>query len=122
MVLVVDDENDIGDFIQEILWLNDIPAQACSDSEKALELISTGRYSCLITDIAMPKLNGIELSKLAKELFPNIKIICVSSYSEMMKEDLASVKIDHYFPKPFSTNELVECVKARPRKEAVISL
>ncbi len=111
MVLIIDDEIEICESIQELLDLNHINAEICSCPELAVKNVSTGKYACVITDIAMPKVNGIELSKTLKLLNPNIIIICISSFAEVMQEDLRSARVDFCFPKPFSTNSLVACVK-----------
>lgn len=111
MILVVDDEAEITNYILEYLICHNIEAQGTCSPEEALSLASKTKYSCIITDIAMPGMNGIELSKKLRAENPHLKIICLSGFVDMMRDDLNDMKIDYLLQKPFRPRELVNCVK-----------
>lgn len=111
MVLIIDDEFDICESIQGLLAYDKIDADICPCSVSAMSKLDSGNYACVITDICMPAINGIELSKSIKAKYPNIIVICISSYSDLLQQDLIDAKVDFCFPKPFSSESLVACVQ-----------
>lgn len=116
MILIVDDEKEIGEIIMDYFTSEGVKAVSTTRPEVALQMVAEGSFSCVITDIAMPIINGIELSKILKEHHPEVKIICVSGYAQMMISDIEDAKIDHFLQKPFQPKELLECVERVKRQ------
>ncbi len=87
-------------------------AGEASDGELAYPLIQKTRPDILITDIKMPFMDGLELSRLVKQEMPDVKIIVLSGYDEFeyAKEGI-SIGITDYLVKPISGNQLLEAVK-----------
>lgn len=79
------------------------------NGSSALELVETLQPDILITDIVMPKLSGLELTKRAKQLCPNIRIILVSGHQRF---DYATTAIDYgveaYLIKPLFPETLYQ--------------
>ena len=111
MILIVDDEPFIAETIARILLAEKIIAVQTTRSEEVLELLKNGNFTCVITDVAMPFLNGIELAKEIKAIKPKIKIVCVSAYSEILKDEILAAGADFIVPKPFSPKQIVSSVK-----------
>ncbi len=61
----------------------------------------------LITDISMPEINGIELSKMVRQIYPSVKIMVMSSYSNMM----SPTDVDGYLLKDTESEVLIESIK-----------
>ncbi|RZJ48612.1 MAG: response regulator transcription factor [Flavobacterium sp.] len=61
----------------------------------------------LITDISMPEINGIELSKMVRQAYPSIKIMVMSSYSNM----ISAADVDGYLLKDTDSELLIESIK-----------
>ena len=87
-------------------------AGEASDGEMAYPLIQKTRPDILITDIRMPFMDGLELSRLVKQEMPDMKIIVLSGYDEFeyAKEGI-SIGITDYLVKPVSGAQLLEAVK-----------
>ena len=83
-----------------------------SDGELAYPLIQETRPDILLTDIRMPFMDGLELSRLVKQELPDIKIIILSGYDEFeyAKEGI-NIGITDYLVKPVSGSQLLEAVK-----------
>ena len=111
MILVVDDEPGITQFILELLESKKLIAKGTCVAQEALKLVERGDLKILITDIAMPKLNGIELAKRLKRQRPDVRIICVSAFCEMLLSDLESAQIDYFLQKPFDPDFLFDVVE-----------
>jgi len=77
-VLVVDDEAVIADTLAEILSLSGFPAIAAYDGNGALGAALLQPPEMLITDVALPGMNGIELAITVKRVYPDCKILLFS--------------------------------------------
>ena len=70
----------------------------------------SGQFALVITDINMPNMGGIELSRLIKDKYPDMPIILMTGYGiEKVKQDVE--KAEGFLAKPFELsvlNELVE--------------
>lgn len=83
-----------------------------SDGELAYPLIKREKPDILITDIRMPFMDGLELSRLVKNELPQIKIIILSGYNEFDYAKTAiSIGVTDYLLKPISSAKLLEAVK-----------
>lgn len=111
-ILLVDDENSVRTFALRALRKKGYDVVGASSAENALEILETDKnFQLLITDMVMPGLNGIELSKQVLEMLPEIKIILASGYSEdILKGEFADVDHLSFIPKPFSLTDLTQKV------------
>lgn len=83
-----------------------------SDGELAYPLIIKERPDILITDIKMPFMDGLELSRLVKKELPNIKIIIISGYSDFSYAQKAiDIGITEYILKPVTSYKVIDAVK-----------
>lgn len=83
-----------------------------SDGELAYPLIQETKPDILITDIRMPFMDGLELSRLVKKEMPDIKIIILSGYEEFeYAREGIRIGITEYLLKPMDGAKLLEAVK-----------
>jgi CheY-like chemotaxis protein len=88
-VLVVDDERRIADTLCEILRLYNFEVVAAYDGWEALELVSRFQPDFLLSDVLMPRMNGVELAIAAHNACPAAKILLFSGQagiSEILQE------------------------------------
>ncbi|MCC7429567.1 sigma-54-dependent Fis family transcriptional regulator [bacterium] len=107
-ILVVDDEINIRESISYILKKNNYDVEICQDGEEALELISKENFTLVISDISMPKLDGISLLTKITEISPKTFVIIITAYAsiETAVKALRLGAFD-YIIKPLNLNELV---------------
>ncbi len=80
-----------------------------SDGEMALPLIRKYQPDVLITDIKMPFMDGLSLSKIVGEEFPNIKIIIISGYDDFeYARQAIEVGVEQYLLKPITRAKLTK--------------
>ena len=81
------------------------------DGELALPMIRDLRPDILITDIRMPFMDGLELSRRVKTELPDTRIIILSGYAEFeyAKEGL-KIGVSEYLTKPINSEELLHCI------------
>jgi len=113
-LIIVDDEQIIRNFYSTIIDWESIGfsvSKVCKNGNEALEFIKNNVVDCLITDIKMSPISGIELLKLSKDINPNIKVVLVSAYSdfEFAKEAVKHSASD-YLLKPLYAEELTQCM------------
>jgi CheY-like chemotaxis protein len=107
-VLVVDDQAEVGEVIKEmIIALGNIKASMTSSSGKAFEMMKTESYDLVITDMVMPEINGGELVKIAKKMYPNSKYVIMTGCvkDEKCIEDTGA---DYILNKPFTIEEILD--------------
>jgi DNA-binding NarL/FixJ family response regulator len=84
-VVVVDDSADyrlmVRTLLESVAESMTVVGEA-ADGEQALELIRRRRPDIVITDLVMPRLNGVELTRRIRQELPQTKIILMSSYTE----------------------------------------
>lgn len=109
-LLIADDEQHIREGIANgIDWRElqiDMVLQAL-DGEQALQIVCENKIDILLTDIRMPIIDGIELSRNVHEIYPDCVIVFMSAYSD--KEYLMSaIKLgaSNYIEKPVQTAKL----------------
>lgn len=83
-----------------------------SDGELAYPMIQSLKPDIIITDIKMPFMDGLELSRLVKKEMPDVKIIVLSGYGEFdYAKQAINIGITDYLLKPVSPGKLMEAVK-----------
>ncbi|BBH22728.1 DNA-binding response regulator [Paenibacillus baekrokdamisoli] len=119
-VFIVDDEPFILEGLPHVIRWEEyglvITGQA-SDGLEALEMLRTTPVDILITDITMPRMNGLELIRDAKLLNPELKCIILSGYHEFdyIKQGMA-LGIENYLLKPINIEELKVTVSSTAQK------
>ena len=82
-----------------------------SNGEEAIKKYHEIKPDIIVTDIMMPKINGLELAKEIKSIDENIPIIILSAYShtDMLLEAI-DIGVKKYFIKPFNPDELLQYI------------
>lgn len=108
--LLVDDEEDvITAILHKIDWNSlgyEVPRYAHNGLE-ALDLSEESMPDVVMTDIKMPYMDGLELSRQLKELYPNIRIIIFSGFDEFeYAKEAIRLEAEEYILKPIDPDEL----------------
>ena len=101
-VLYVEDDEELRKNMQELLSNLFKEVVTTSDGEEALKLLAQNNFDILITDINMPRMNGIELIKEIKIKNPNQMIVVLSAYNQPnYLLPLLKMGVNNYILKPF---------------------
>ena len=111
-ILAVDDEETILNSFRKILVLAGYSIDTVERGAEALGLIRKNDYDFIFTDLKMPEMDGVELTKAAKHLRPDIDIIVITGYASI---ETAVETVKHgamaYMEKPFTEDELLDFLK-----------
>ena len=82
-ILIVDDEAIVRESLRD--WMSDVGNQVLTaeNGHQALEIIEKEKPGIAIVDLIMPGMDGIELLKRAKEIYPNIEVIIITAYGSI---------------------------------------
>lgn len=115
-VLVCDDDRAILDSIEIYLKAEGLNVLKAENGVDAIEIIKSNEIHCLVLDIMMPKLDGLQTTLKIREQY-NFPIIMLSAKSEDT-DKIAGLGFgaDDYVTKPFNPLELVARVKSQIRR------
>ncbi|RLC47581.1 MAG: hypothetical protein DRH70_03040 [Candidatus Coatesbacteria bacterium] len=101
-VLVVDDQDCLVELLADIVNGLGFGSEMAHDGLEAIEKFDEGNFQMVITDIKMPRMDGIELMKRIKENRPDVPVIAITGYgSESTEEELLYDGVDGFLEKPF---------------------
>ncbi|NLJ74586.1 MAG: response regulator [Firmicutes bacterium] len=112
-VLIVEDEKPLRDKLtMNIDWKSQgYRIYEAGDGEEALGILKQQEIDILVTDIQMPKMNGIELVRRAKTIYPDLWVIIISGYGDWeYTQVLNMLGVDEYLLKPFRSQRLLDIV------------
>ena len=106
-ILVVDDELSIREFLQIMLKREKMLVDTASDGEEALKLLDQKHYDLVISDIKMPKVDGLELLSRVKAKDPNALMLMITAHgsTELAVEAMKKGAYD-FLTKPFKIDDV----------------
>jgi two-component system, cell cycle sensor histidine kinase and response regulator CckA len=113
-ILLVDDEEAVVQVTGQMLGSLGYQVISRTSAFEAVELFagSSREIDLLITDLTMPDLTGVELSKQCKVIRPDLPVILFTGYSEQFSRDAATqAGVNEYCTKPLSLRDLATVVR-----------
>lgn len=120
-VLVVDDEPLIRESLYEILRIEGYRVQMAASGEDALNLIERNHIDVVVTDMKLPKMNGIELLEGSRKTESTAEFILITGYGsiETAVEAMKKGAYD-YITKPINDHEIKAIIRKIVEKKALI--
>lgn len=110
-LLIVEDDNQIRNFIKFSLKSQDYDCIEASTGKEAMNLIATHNISAIILDLGLPDMEGVDIIRQVRG-FSSIPIIVVSAHDQDHdKVEALDAGADDYLTKPFSINELMARIR-----------
>ena len=114
-VFLVEDESTIRSTLRDTVPWGQLGYEfvgEATDGEMALPLIGSTHPDVLITDIKMPFMDGLSLSKLVLKEFPNTKIIIISGYDDFeYARQAIEIGVEQYLLKPITKANLMKVLR-----------
>jgi CheY-like chemotaxis protein len=122
-ILLVEDEELLRAGVQEVLEIQGYKVITAPDGQQALACLGAETIDLIITDLVMPKMDGVDFVKQLREVKPDLPVIVVSGSTRniMQRYGIDSIQVpgaNASLPKPFKSVDLIEQVRqllaARP--------
>ena len=117
-ILVVDDERQIIRMLRASLQSSGYEVLTASNGIEGMEKFESGRPDLIVTDLAMPEMNGLELTQAVRRLERTPIIVLSVRDTDVMKVKALDEGADDYLTKPFSMPELLARIRAQFRRIA----
>ncbi len=122
-ILIVEDDEAVRVTLNDILALNGFEVLTASDGEEGLALARRDEPACVITDVAMPRMDGYELLRAIRHdnALRSVPVIMLTA-----RTDRAATRhgmelgADDYITKPFTEEEVVRSLRARLEKKELL--
>jgi two-component system, cell cycle sensor histidine kinase and response regulator CckA len=114
-VLVVEDEMQVRKLICSLLLANHYKVLEASRPAQAVTIVESyeGRIDLLLTDVVMPKMDGIELAQVVREKRPETRVLFMSGYPEVLRAGIVvRTTAESILAKPFHANALLQAVRS----------
>jgi CheY-like chemotaxis protein len=111
-ILIVEDEEAVRRLVRTALEQNGYRVLIAADGVEALKQISShpGPLELVITDLAMPGMNGVELARKVRERLAGIAVLYISGYAEDMRQS-GEIDESRFLQKPFTPQMLARKVR-----------
>lgn len=120
-VLVVDDDRRMVKTICDILKVKGYEVDEAYTGEDALEKVKSGRADCVLMDIKMPGINGVEALKMIKGMSPHLPVVLMSAYTTEELEDEAKQHGAYaVLTKPLDISSILSFLSLLKKEESVL--
>lgn len=117
-ILVVDDELLIRDLLYDFFKDHGWDISIAENGEKALEVMESKNIDLVLSDVKMPEMDGLDLSRKLRESYPKIPVVLMTGYPSVDSViDALRNKVVDYIVKPFNINQLYKTVESQLREE-----
>jgi DNA-binding NtrC family response regulator len=117
-IMIIDDEKIVGDMAKMALEKEGFVVETFINAEPALERLKAERFDIVVTDLKMKGIDGMEVLRRVKNLYPETKVIMITAFAnldtaiEALREDVYD-----FFPKPVKIKELKASIQRALKKE-----
>lgn len=111
-ILIADDETEMTDVLEALLSREHYAVDIVHDGQDALDYGLTGNYDCLVLDIMMPKLDGLQVLRALRDRGISTPVLLLTAKSQVA-DRIAGLDsgADDYLPKPFHPGEFTARVR-----------
>ena len=120
-VLIVDDDQRMARTLKDILTIKGHEADIAHSGTEALEKTAETHFDCLLSDIKMPGINGVELFRAVRKTRPDLPVVLMTAYAhdELVKDGLEE-GILAVLAKPLDINVLLSFFAALRKEQCIV--
>ena len=116
-ILVVDDDENSQNILEDLFAIEGFQTKIAKNGQEAIDSLKKEDFSVVLTDLMMPKVNGLQVLREAKALCPYCQVIIITGFASL-ETALQAIKEGayDYFTKPFHLEEIKVSVKNAAEK------
>ena len=120
-VLIVDDQESIRHALSKMLTKEGYEVLLAGEGEEALETLRKKKVNVILSDLKMPKMDGVQLLKTSKLIKPEVEVILITAHGTIEKA-VSAMKDGAYdfITKPFKKIVIANMVKKAVEKQALV--
>src|SRR5882672_3896201 len=123
-ILLLDDDPDLLDMYREII--SQLPSRpeifTASSGSRAMAMLEANDFRLLISDLKMPKMDGLQLLSIVRRKFPELRTVVLTSVvDEQFRSRVYALGVDLYWHKPGTESEMkqfLECLESLLGRES----
>ena len=113
LISIVEDNEAVREAIKGLMKSVGYRAEAAASAEEFLRTRHLGRTSCLIADVQMPGMTGLELHRRLSASGRIIPTVLITAYpDDGVRERALAAGVIGYLSKPFDENDLLACIRS----------
>ncbi len=106
-IMIIDDEKIVGDMAKLSLEQEGYTVETFLNGEPALARLVEQKFDVVVTDFKMKGIDGMEILKTVKRLYPDIKVIMITAFANLDTAiEALRGDVHDFFPKPVKIKEL----------------
>ena len=118
-IYVIDDDDAVRQSLEFLLKAAGIPVRGFESAQAFLDVLSTVEHGCIVTDVRMPEITGIDLLKKVKQVRPELPVIVITGHGDIsLAVDAMKIGAVDFLEKPFDDDHLLAAVKSALDREA----
>lgn len=112
-ILVVEDEEDIREFLSQLLRQSGARVTAAATGVEAVQMASMGVYDLVVTDLKMPEMDGMALIRAIRRVAPRTRTVMITAYGDVHAFiDAMGLGADAFVRKPFTVDRILSVVRS----------
>ena len=117
-VHIIDDDQALRDSLAFLLRSAQLEVRSFDSAKTFLDVLPNASVGCVITDIRMPDMNGIDLLRRLKELKVGVPVIVITGHGDVaLAVEAMKIGAADFFEKPFNDDQLVASVRAALQRQ-----
>ncbi len=119
IIYVIDDDDAVRQSLEFLLKTAGISVRAFESAKAFLEVLPRIRSGCIITDVRMPDITGIDLLRRVKQVNPDLPVIVITGHGDIsLAVDAMKIGAVDFLEKPFDDDLLLAAVRAALSQDA----
>ena len=118
-IYVIDDDDAVRQSLEFLLKTAGIPVRGFDSGQAFLDVLPMVEHGCIITDVRMPEITGIDLLKKVKQVRPELPVIVITGHGAIsLAVEAMKIGAVDFLEKPFDDDHLLAAVKSALDREA----
>lgn len=119
VIYVVDDDEAVRLSLEFLLKTANVAVRSFDSAKAFLNVLPEVRFGCVVTDVRMPEITGIDLLKRVKETKPELPVIVITGHGDIaLAVEAMKIGAVDFLEKPFDDDHLLTAVRSALDKEA----
>lgn len=109
-IMIVDDEELIRTILTKTFERDGWHVVTAANGQGAVNLLKDNQPTLVVSDIAMPEMDGFKLLLIIKEMYPNLPVVLISGQGEWRRDQIIAAGADEFISKPFKNTDILTSI------------